>query len=67
MFTKYDYDKISRSRFFQEVYTDEVKELIREHGLRNSRLLSIAPTGSISNIMGVSGGVNDFALTYLFQ
>lgn len=60
VFPKYDYDKISSSKFFQDVYTDEVKELIREHGLRNSRLLSIAPTGSISNIMGVSGGVEPY-------
>jgi ribonucleoside-diphosphate reductase alpha chain len=28
--------------------------------MRNSRLLSIAPTGSISNILGVSGGVEPF-------
>ena len=27
---------------------DEIKNLIREHGLRNSHLLSIAPTGTIS-------------------
>jgi len=67
VFPKYDYDKISRSKFYQEVFTDETKELIQKHGLRNSRLVSIAPTGSISNIMGVSGGVSDFALTYLFQ
>lgn len=67
VFPKYDYDKISSSRFYQEVYTDETKEIVQKYGLRNSRLLSIAPTGSISNIMGVSGGVSDFALTYLFQ
>jgi ribonucleoside-diphosphate reductase alpha chain len=67
VFPKYDYDKISSSSFFKEVYTDETKEMIREFGLRNSRLLSIAPTGSISNILGVSGGVKDFALTHLFQ
>ncbi|MFW5795429.1 MAG: ribonucleoside-diphosphate reductase, adenosylcobalamin-dependent, partial [Bacillota bacterium] len=35
-------------------------ELIKKYGLRNSRLLSIAPTGSISNIFGVSGGVEPF-------
>lgn len=61
-FPRYDYAKISASKFFQDVYTDETKELIREHGLRNSRLLSIAPTGSISNILGVSGGVEPYFL-----
>ena len=34
--------------------------MIKEFGLRNSRLLSIAPTGSISNILGVSGGVEPY-------
>lgn len=59
-FPKYNYDYISRSKFFKEVYTEETKELIKEHGLRNSRLLSIAPTGSVSNILGVSGGVEPY-------
>ncbi len=59
-FPKYDFDLISNSKFFKEVYTDETKELIKLYGLRNSRLLSIAPTGSISNILGISGGVEPF-------
>lgn len=59
-FGRYDYDLISKSTFFQHVYTDETKELIKKHGLRNSRILSIAPTGSISNVLGVSGGVEPF-------
>ena len=59
-FPKYDYDKISNSRFFKEVYTEETKEMIKKYGLRNSRLLSIAPTGSISNVVGVSGGVEPY-------
>ena len=59
-FPMYDFDLISKSRFFQEAYTDETKEMIRQYGLRNSRLLSIAPTGSISNVLGVSGGVEPF-------
>lgn len=62
VFPKYDYDKIAASEFFQKVYTDETKEMIKLYGLRNSRLLSIAPTGSISNILGVSGGVEPFFL-----
>lgn len=61
-FPKYDYAKISASKFFKDVYTDETKEIIKQYGLRNSRLISIAPTGSISNILGVSGGVEPFFL-----
>lgn len=59
-FKKYNYEYISKSEFYQTVYTEETKELIRQYGLRNSRILSIAPTGSISNVLGVSGGVEPF-------
>lgn len=60
VFKRYDYDLISKSKFFDFVYDDETKALIKQNGLRNSRLLSIAPTGSISNIIGVSGGVEPY-------
>ena len=66
-YKKYDYELVSKSQFFQDVYTEETKEMIKKYGLRNSRILSIAPTGSISNVLGVSGGVSDFALTYFYQ
>jgi ribonucleoside-diphosphate reductase alpha chain len=37
---------------------DSVKKLIREHGIRNSHLTSIAPTGTISLVAdNVSGGI----------
>ena len=59
-FKKYNYEYISKSEFYQTVYSEETKALIEKYGLRNSRILSIAPTGSISNVLGVSGGVEPF-------
>lgn len=59
-FPLYDYKKISSSRFYKETITPETDAIIKKYGLRNSRLLSVAPTGSISNILGVSGGVEPF-------
>lgn len=59
-FPKYNYEHIRKSSFYNTVYTAKTKEYIREYGLRNSRLLSVAPTGSISNVFGVSGGVEPF-------
>lgn len=59
-FPKYDYEKISSSKFYQTVILPETDELVKKYGMRNSRLLSIAPTGSISNIFGVSGGVEPY-------
>ena len=60
VFPMYDYDKVSSSKFYQTVASQETDELVKKYGLRNSRLLSIAPTGSISNILGVSGGVEPY-------
>jgi ribonucleoside-diphosphate reductase alpha chain len=59
-FPRFDYEKVSKSKFYQTGIDKDTDELIKQYGLRNSRLLSIAPTGSISNILGVSGGVEPF-------
>ncbi len=59
-FPAFSYEKISKSRFYQNTIDEETDSLIKKYGMRNSRLLSIAPTGSISNILGVSGGVEPF-------
>lgn len=62
-FPKYDYDKVSKSSFYQTAIDPDTDALVKQYGMRNSRLLSIAPTGSISNILGVSGGVEPFFQT----
>jgi len=59
-FPRFDYDLVSSSEFYKTVILPETDELIKQYGMRNSRLLSIAPTGSISNLFGVSGGVEPF-------
>ncbi|XMB71863.1 adenosylcobalamin-dependent ribonucleoside-diphosphate reductase [Mycoplasmatota bacterium WC30] len=60
VFPVYDYKKISASRFYKETIEPETDALVKKYGLRNSRLISVAPTGSISNILGVSGGIEPF-------
>ena len=58
-------DDIIDSPFIQENATEDTIELIKDYGLRNSSLLSIAPTGSISNLYGVSGGIEPlFDISY---
>lgn len=56
-FPKFDYDKLAKSRFFQENVDQELKDLIKEYGMRNCSLLSIAPTGTLSTMFGISGGI----------
>jgi ribonucleoside-diphosphate reductase alpha chain len=56
-YPKYKADKVLASSFFKTVANFETKRIVREYGLRNSQLLTIAPTGSLSTMWGVSGGI----------
>ncbi len=56
-FPMYNEDALFKSEFFLENVTDEVKDSVKKYGLRNSQLLTIAPTGSLSTMLGISGGI----------
>ena len=56
-YEKYNKDAIFKSDFFINNIDEDVKELIKEYGLRNSQILTIPPTGSISTMLGISGGI----------
>lgn len=56
-FPMYNEESLFKSRFFNENISDEVKETVKKYGLRNSQLLTIAPTGSLSTMLGISGGI----------
>lgn len=56
-FPLFDRDKYLASKYIQKL-DREVKESIYEHGIRNSHLISIAPTGTISlTANNVSSGI----------
>lgn len=57
-FEAYDFDKIKNSTFIQNLdISEETLGFIELNGLRNSQLFTIAPTGSIGTMLGVSTGV----------
>ena len=60
-----DKDAITHSLFVIENTDDETYDLICEYGLRNSQILTIAPTGTLSTMLRISGGIEPiFDLSY---
>lgn len=64
-FPMYDKEKLLNSEFLKQNANNEVIELIKKYGIRNSQLLTMAPTGSISTLIGCSNGVEPiFQISY---
>ena len=64
-FPKYKAEAVLKSPFLLANADEDVYELIKTYGLRNSQLLTIPPTGSTSTLIGCSNGVEPiFQLSY---
>lgn len=54
----------SREKFINTGYmktmSEEIRQSVLEHGIRNSHLLTIAPTGSTGTMVGVSTGLEPY-------
>ncbi len=65
-FPRYRKEKVLKSPFLLANADSDVMELIEKHGLRNSQLLTIPPTGSVSTLIGCSNGVEPiFQVSYI--
>ena len=59
-FPKFEFDSIFKSKYITNNYdSHDVPD-----GLKNSALLSIAPTGTLSTLLGVSGGIEPIFANY---
>ena len=56
-YPKYNKAAVLASEFFKTNISEDVKELVEQYGLCNSQLLTCAPTGTLSTMLGISGGI----------
>ena len=57
-------DCVLKSKYFKINTSMETEILVDKCGLRNSQLLTIAPTGSLSTMLGISGGIEPIYANY---
>ena len=63
-YPNYNQSAVLNSNYLKENAQKETIELVQMYGLHNSQLLTIAPTGSLSSMLGVSGGIEPIYANY---
>ena len=67
VYPNYNAEAIQQSNYYI-LNTDKfTKEMVSNYGLRNSQLLTIAPTGTLSTMLGVSGGIEPIYANYYMR
>ena len=64
VYPKYHAGAVESSAYFSFNATNGTRSRVKMFGLHNSQLLTIAPTGSLSSMLGVSGGIEPIYANY---
>ena len=65
-YPKYNENAILSSPFLRANASDGTINLVQMYGLRNSQILTIAPTGTLSTMLGISGGIEPVFSCYSY-